>query len=110
MHGGWSFVTMGRHFEQHYTEGSSWDAIQVKDRLFRWRNFDSVEPGDEKFAIEFMFGCQTSMTGLFVTQLADLSWACHRIPATSLKQLYDQVAEHNMFACATDGWEQVNVV
>jgi hypothetical protein len=35
------------NFEQHYTEGSSWDAIQVKDRLYLGGSeiLDSVEPG-----------------------------------------------------------------
>lgn len=89
------------NFEQHYTEGSSWDAIQVKDRLYLGGSeiLDSVEPMDEKYAIEFMFGCQTSMTGLFVTQLADGIMGMSSHTATLPKQLYDQkLLEHNMFA------------
>jgi hypothetical protein len=89
------------NFEQHYTEGSSWDAIQVKDRLYLGGSeiLDSVEPGDENYAIEFMFGCQTSMTGLFVTQLADGIMGMSSHSATLPKQLYDRkLLEHNMFA------------
>jgi hypothetical protein len=89
------------NFEQHYTEGSSWDAIQVKDRLYLGGSeiLDSIEPGDEKFAIEFMFGCQTSMTGLFVTQLADGIMGMSSHTATLPTQLYDRkLLEHNMFA------------
>jgi len=88
-------------FTQSYTEGSSWAAVQVKDRLFLGGTdvLDSVEPNDEKYAIDFMFGCQTSMSGLFVTQLADGISGMSAHPATLPKQLYDRrILEHNMFA------------
>jgi hypothetical protein len=88
-------------FEQHYTEGSSWEAIQVKDRVYCGGSdiLDSVEPGDEKYAIDFMFGCQTSMTGLFVTQLADGIMGMSAHEATLPKKLYNRnMLEHNMFA------------
>jgi hypothetical protein len=89
------------NFRQAYTEGSTWDAIQVKDRVYCGGSdvLDAVDPKDEKYSIEFMFGCQTSMTGLFVTQLADgiIGMAAH--PATLPKQLFDMgKIEHNLFA------------
>lgn len=64
-------------FSQSYTEGSSWEAVQVQDRFYCGGSdvLDSVEPGDERYAMDFMFGCQVSMTGLFITQLAD--GTCH---------------------------------
>lgn len=88
-------------FSQAYTEGSSWTATQVQDRFYCGGTdvLDSAEPGDEKYAIDYMFGCQTSMRGLFKTQLADgiMGMSAHR--ATLPKQLYDkQLLEHNMFA------------
>lgn len=88
-------------FSQSYTEGSSWEAIQVIDRFYCGGTdiLDSVEPNDEKYAMEFMFGCQVSMTGLFITQLADGIMGMSAHPATLPKQLYDRkIIEHNLFA------------
>ena len=53
------------HFSQAYTEGSSWDAIQVKDRFYCGGSdvLDSVDPFHQKYAIDFMFGCMTKMSG-----------------------------------------------
>jgi hypothetical protein len=58
-------------FGQSYSEGSSWKAIKVYDKF--WVGglaAESVVHGPD-FSIDFMFGCQTSETGLFRTQLAD---------------------------------------
>lgn len=88
-------------FSQAYTEGSSWEAVQVKDQFYCGGTdvLDSVSPSDRKYAIEFMFGCQISMTGLFITQLADGIMGMSAHPATLPKKLYDKrKIEHNMFA------------
>ena len=88
-------------FTQAYTEGSSWEAVQVKDRFYCGGTdvLDSVNPNDQKYAIDFMFGCQNSMTGLFITQLADGIMGMSAHPATLPKQLYDKrKIEHNLFA------------
>lgn len=88
-------------FQQSYTEGSSWEAVQVQDKFYCGGTdiLDSVNPDDEKYAIEFMFGCQTAMTGLFITQLADGIMGMSAHSATLPKHLYDKrLIEHNMFA------------
>jgi hypothetical protein len=88
-------------FSQAYTEGSSWEAVQVKDRFYCGGTdvLDSVNPTDQKYAIDFMFGCQVSMTGLFITQLADGIMGMSAHPATLPKKLYDQrKIEHNLFS------------
>ena len=88
-------------FSQSYTEGSSWRAYQVKDQFFcggnqpdSWHN-----PIDRSYAIEFTFGCQTSETGLFITQLADGIMGMAANDATLTKRMYDaKKIEHKMFA------------
>ena len=88
-------------FTQAYTEGSSWEAVQVVDRFYCGGTdvLDSVNPSDQKYAINFMFGCQASMTGLFITQLADGIMGMSAHPATLPKRLYDErKIEHKMFA------------
>ena len=88
-------------FSQSYTEGSSWDAIQVRDRLYCGGKdvLDAVEPKDQRYAIDFMFGCMTKVNGLFLTQLADgiMGMSAHEVTLT--KQLWNKgVLEYNMFA------------
>ena len=60
-------------FSQSYTEGSSWKANQMEDRLWVGGTQAATEPAaqNEKLAIKFLFGCQYSETGLFRTQKAD---------------------------------------
>lgn len=88
-------------FSQSYTEGSSWDAIQVKDQFYcgGLDVLDAVEPKNRKYAINFMFGCMTKVNGLFLTQLADGIMGMSAHEATLTKQLWNWgTLEHNMFA------------
>lgn len=56
---------------QSYSEDSSWHAFKVIDKFWVGSlNVNSV-PGADGYGIDFLFGCQTSETGLFRTQLAD---------------------------------------
>lgn len=88
-------------FTQSYTEGSSWEAYQVEDVLHLGGSdlLASVDPLSQSYAIPFMFGCQTSENGLFVTQLADgiMGMSAHEMTIT--KQLYDQEKiQHKLFS------------
>lgn len=56
---------------QSYSEGSSWRAIQVIDKLWVGALALSQIPTGDKYTVDFTFGCQTYETGLFRTQLAD---------------------------------------
>jgi len=69
--------------EQFYSEGSSWTAYEAIDTCYIGgyhntgilndnNNVDNVDPGHAAaFAIDANIGCQTEVTGLFKTQLAD---------------------------------------
>lgn len=88
-------------FSQSYTEGSSWEAFQVEDLVYLGGRdmLAMADPRNTNYAIDFMFGCQTSENGLFVTQLADgiMGMSAHQFTLT--KQMYDKKkVEHNMFA------------
>lgn len=76
---------------QSYTEGSSWEAYQVQDLLYLGGNdiLASVNPSSQSYGIPFMFGCQMSENGLFVTQLADGIMGMSAHDMTITKQLYD---------------------
>lgn len=83
--------TLGRcsnsqcHLGLSYQEGSSWSAYEAKDIMYAGGMHDEPESyvkdtsysnGDDihhasAFSTEIKFGCQTSLTGLFKTQLAD---------------------------------------
>lgn len=70
-----------------YAEGSSWSAYESFDTCYAGgphdaplesqghvssENVDHINPVDaSQFAFELAFGCQVSITGLFITQLAD---------------------------------------
>jgi len=85
-------------FQQAYMECSAWEAIQVKDCMDCGGSgvLDAIDPTRECYAIDLMFGCQTTMTGLFVMQLADGIIGMLAHPATLPKHLYEK--EHKMFA------------
>jgi Xylanase inhibitor N-terminal len=52
-------------FSQSYTEGSSWEAYQVRDKFYCGGSdfLGAVDPDHQKYAIDFMFGCQLSLNG-----------------------------------------------
>lgn len=88
-------------FSQSYTEGSSWEAYQVEDLVYLGGRdmLAMADPRNTHYAIDFLFGCQTSENGLFVTQLADgiMGMSAHQFTLT--KQMYDKKkVDHNMFA------------
>jgi hypothetical protein len=56
---------------EHYSEGSSWEAYKVTDTIFVGGNDPSVLQGGAQYAVDYDFGCMTAVTGLFETQLAD---------------------------------------
>lgn len=58
--------------ESSYTEGSSWRAFEVKDKV--WPGIKDQNPSaqeHESHAVPFAFGCQVSEEGLFKEQYAD---------------------------------------
>lgn len=54
-------------FSQSYAEGSSWHAYKVSDIL--WVGGEVEEDGSSVYQVPYSFGCQSSLTGLFRTQL-----------------------------------------
>ena len=87
-------------FTQSYTEGSSWMAYQAIDEFFAGPAMLPDQPNYPKseedkyinhhdFSIPFMFGCQISETGLFVTQLADGIMGMSAHEATLPKKLHE---------------------
>ena len=70
-------------FAQYYSEGSNWKAFEAIDTCYIGgfhnkpvtsdnNNPDAIDPNHAPaFAFDMLFGCQTKITGLFKTQLAD---------------------------------------
>jgi hypothetical protein len=56
---------------QSYSEGSSWRAFKMTDRLYIGGLTIDMVSSAHKYSVDFSFGCQTFETGLFRTQLAD---------------------------------------
>lgn len=79
-------------FSQAYTEGSSWEAVQVKDQFYCGGTdvLNAADPQYQKYSITFMFGCQQILSGLFITQLADGIMGMSAHPATLPKKLFDE--------------------
>lgn len=84
---------------QSYSEGSSWTAYRVRDKLWVGGIKPSLAPGADAYAMDFEFGCQTSEKGLFVTQLADgimgMSNGADTLPA---QLLANKVTQSRIFA------------
>ena len=58
--------------EQAYTEGSSWRAFEVKDKVWLGSNDEKTSVQEhESHAAPFVFGCQVTEEGLFKKQYAD---------------------------------------
>jgi hypothetical protein len=84
---------------QSYSEGSSWQAYKVTDKLWVGGLAPGLVKNANNYAIDFMFGCQTSETGLFRTQLADGIMGMSSSSNTLMPQLFDKkVVDSKMFA------------
>eukprot|EP01035_Chromulina_nebulosa_P017622 gene17622-23199_t len=60
------------YFKQSYSEGSSWHAFKVTDKLTMGdSNYSSISRKSSNWSILFEFGCQDSESGLFRTQNID---------------------------------------
>eukprot|EP01041_Mallomonas_annulata_P005595 gene5595-11281_t len=58
-------------FSQSYTEGSSWKAFKVRDKIWMGGIGKDMITDADKWTFDFTFGCQSSETGLFRTQQVD---------------------------------------
>eukprot|EP01041_Mallomonas_annulata_P001064 gene1064-2083_t len=76
---------------QSYSEGSTWYAYKVHDKLWVGGiSLLTVVPDGKQFAVNFTFGCQTSVTGLFKQQLADGIMGMSMGEDTLMSQLFKQ--------------------
>jgi hypothetical protein len=84
---------------QSYSEGSSWKAYKVIDEVYVGGMSSEMIPTASEYKINMTFGCQTSETGLFRTQLADGIMGLARSPSTLPYLLHDQgVTSTKIFA------------
>lgn len=84
---------------QAYSEGSSWKAYRVQDKLWVGGISPELVPKANNYTIDFEFGCQSSATGLFVTQLADGIMGMSNGPDTLPAQLKaKKVSSSGVFA------------
>jgi len=77
-------------FRQAYSEGSSWNAFKVQDRLWIGGQMMQHIPQAQQWSVNFDFGCQDSETGLFRTQNIDgimgMSAAGNTLPFQLMEQ------------------------
>eukprot|EP00602_Paraphysomonas_sp_CaronLab_P002359 CAMPEP_0185031664 /NCGR_PEP_ID=MMETSP1103-20130426/19253_1 /TAXON_ID=36769 /ORGANISM="Paraphysomonas bandaiensis, Strain Caron Lab Isolate" /LENGTH=700 /DNA_ID=CAMNT_0027567257 /DNA_START=346 /DNA_END=2449 /DNA_ORIENTATION=- len=80
------------------SEGSSWKAYKVTDKLWVGGLTEGLVKDAQNLAIDFLFGCQTSETGLFRSQLADGIMGMSRSASTLVPQLYEhKVVDSKIF-------------
>ncbi|GAX14124.1 hypothetical protein FisN_8Hh040 [Fistulifera solaris] len=100
LHGSCDATKQQCQMGQSYQEGSSWRAQEVMDLCYvgglhtepltethSQSNLDPRHASDLAFLMKF--GCQTSITGLFVTQLADGIMGMDKAESSYWKQLVD---------------------
>ena len=54
----------------HYQEGSSWSAYMARDKVWLGQK-DSSDEFATSFGIDYDFGCQDHMTGMFASQVSN---------------------------------------
>ena len=86
--------------DQRYTEGSSWKAFEVQDKV--WLGHDDAKQSVEthaQYATPFVFGCQISEQGLFKTQYADGIMGLSMYTQTLVGTWYEQgKIDHESFS------------
>lgn len=87
---------------QKYTEGSSWRAFEVRDRV--WLGLDTTLPSVEqhnKFAAPFVFGCLVSEEGHFKLQYADGIMGLSMYTQTLVGEWsrHGSIAQHSFSLC-----------
>jgi hypothetical protein len=73
---------------QSYSEGSSWKAYKVKDKLWVGGLTSTMVPKASDYSTNFQFACLTSETGLFRSQLADGIMGMSNAEDTLVPQLF----------------------
>lgn len=87
------------YFRQSYSEGSSWHAYKVSDRVFVGGESLSDIPGGANYTVDFEFGCQDYESGLFRTQYVDGIMGLSASEETLPFQLYNnKIISTRMFA------------
>jgi hypothetical protein len=84
---------------QSYAEGSSWHGYKVTDQLWVGDSEIDLIPDAPSYSIPFTFACQTAMTGLFRSQLADGILGLADAEDTLPNQLFKKnITQTRMFA------------